>query len=91
MPICPAPSESSGSGSRVWIFHGLALGAAAAATAAAYVYRRPRGFRSLAVGIIPARYASSRFEGKPLALILGKPMIQVRVHLLTHPVRCLAF
>ena len=28
-----------------------------------------------AVGIIPARYKSSRFEGKPLALILGKPMI----------------
>lgn len=29
-----------------------------------------------AVGIIPARYASSRFPGKPLAKILGKPMIQ---------------
>jgi len=28
------------------------------------------------VGIIPARYASSRFEGKALADILGKPMIQ---------------
>lgn len=27
-------------------------------------------------GIIPARYASSRFPGKPLAPILGKPMIQ---------------
>ena len=26
--------------------------------------------------IIPARYQSSRFEGKPLALINGKPMIQ---------------
>lgn len=26
------------------------------------------------VGIIPARYASSRFPGKPLALIAGKPM-----------------
>ncbi|MGG7178115.1 3-deoxy-manno-octulosonate cytidylyltransferase [Clostridium paraputrificum] len=26
--------------------------------------------------IIPARYASSRFPGKPLANILGKPMIQ---------------
>jgi len=26
--------------------------------------------------IIPARYQSSRFEGKPLASILGKPMIQ---------------
>ena len=29
-----------------------------------------------AIGVIPARYASSRFPGKPLADILGKPMIQ---------------
>lgn len=29
-----------------------------------------------AVGVIPARYASTRFPGKPLALIAGKPMIQ---------------
>ncbi len=28
------------------------------------------------LGIIPARYGSSRFPGKPLALIGGKPMIQ---------------
>ncbi len=28
------------------------------------------------VAIIPARYQSNRFEGKPLALIHGKPMIQ---------------
>jgi len=28
------------------------------------------------VGFIPARYQSTRFEGKPLALIAGKPMIQ---------------
>src|SRR5256885_1056393 len=28
------------------------------------------------LGIIPARYASSRFPGKPLALIAGKPLIQ---------------
>lgn len=28
------------------------------------------------LGIIPARYGSTRFEGKPLALIHGKPMIQ---------------
>jgi 3-deoxy-manno-octulosonate cytidylyltransferase (CMP-KDO synthetase) len=27
-------------------------------------------------GIIPARYASSRFPGKPLAMINGKPMVQ---------------
>ncbi|MFC1556635.1 3-deoxy-manno-octulosonate cytidylyltransferase [candidate division KSB1 bacterium] len=31
---------------------------------------------SRAVGIIPARYASSRFPGKPLALIAGRPMIR---------------
>lgn len=29
-----------------------------------------------AIAIIPARYDSSRFPGKPLALIAGKPMIQ---------------
>ncbi|MBU1727599.1 MAG: 3-deoxy-manno-octulosonate cytidylyltransferase [Candidatus Omnitrophica bacterium] len=28
------------------------------------------------IGIIPARYSSSRFEGKVIADILGKPMIQ---------------
>ncbi len=28
------------------------------------------------LGIIPSRYASTRFPGKPLALINGKPMIQ---------------
>ena len=28
------------------------------------------------VGIIPARYASTRFPGKPLALICGKPLLQ---------------
>ncbi len=27
------------------------------------------------IGVIPARYQSSRFPGKPLALIAGKPMI----------------
>jgi 3-deoxy-manno-octulosonate cytidylyltransferase (CMP-KDO synthetase) len=30
----------------------------------------------LATGVIPARYQSERFPGKPLALIQGKPMIQ---------------
>src|SRR5689334_2241701 len=28
------------------------------------------------VGVIPARYASTRFPGKPLHLIAGKPLIQ---------------
>ncbi len=32
--------------------------------------------KSKVVAIIPARYHSNRFEGKPLADILGKPMIQ---------------
>lgn len=84
MPICAPSSDSSASassglGARVWVLHGLALGAAAAAAAVAYLYRRPTGFRSRAVGIIPARFASTRFEGKPLVPILGKPMIQVRL------------
>ncbi len=30
----------------------------------------------LATGVIPARYQSQRFPGKPLALIQGKPMIE---------------
>jgi 3-deoxy-manno-octulosonate cytidylyltransferase (CMP-KDO synthetase) len=29
-----------------------------------------------ALGVIPARYASTRFPGKPLALLAGKPMVQ---------------
>ena len=28
------------------------------------------------IGVIPARYASTRFPGKPLALLEGKPIIQ---------------
>lgn len=28
------------------------------------------------IGVIPARYGSTRFPGKPLALIAGKPLIQ---------------
>ena len=28
------------------------------------------------VGIIPARYSSTRFPGKPLAILGGKPVIQ---------------
>ena len=28
------------------------------------------------LGVIPARYKSTRFEGKPLALINGIPMIK---------------
>ena len=35
-----------------------------------------KGTKMQVVAIIPARYGSSRFPGKPLALIAGKPMIQ---------------
>ena len=33
------------------------------------------GKNTKVVGVIPARYHSTRFEGKPLASLLGKPMI----------------
>ncbi|MCX5885649.1 MAG: 3-deoxy-manno-octulosonate cytidylyltransferase, partial [Proteobacteria bacterium] len=41
------------------------------------VFQQPDSEKRLrAIVIIPARYASTRFQGKPLALLLGKPMIQ---------------
>ncbi|KAK6134606.1 hypothetical protein DH2020_031665 [Rehmannia glutinosa] len=82
MPICSPSSSSSSSSSsstKSWIIHGLAVGAAAAValgTHAYLYYRRSGKFRSRVIGIIPARFASSRFQGKPLVHILGKPMIQ---------------
>src|SRR5438874_826291 len=36
----------------------------------------PQSLPMKILGIIPARYASTRFPGKPLALIAGKPLIQ---------------
>ncbi|XP_010919659.1 3-deoxy-manno-octulosonate cytidylyltransferase, mitochondrial isoform X2 [Elaeis guineensis] len=78
MAICSPSSESSSATSgRAWIVHALVAGAAVAvgAHAAAY-FKWFRKGRSRVVGIIPARFASSRFEGKPLVHILGKPMIQ---------------
>ena len=30
----------------------------------------------MTIAVIPSRYGSSRLEGKPLAMIAGKPMIQ---------------
>ena len=36
----------------------------------------PENFISNVIAVIPARYESSRFPGKPLASIAGKPMIQ---------------
>ncbi|KAL4563209.1 hypothetical protein LXL04_027245 [Taraxacum kok-saghyz] len=56
--------------------YGAAITAAVAVGYAALFVRRSAKFRSQVVGIIPARYASSRFQGKPLVPILGKPMIQ---------------
>ncbi|GAQ78356.1 3-deoxy-manno-octulosonate cytidylyltransferase [Klebsormidium nitens] len=52
---------------------------AGAATAALLIGRQAlfgRRQRQRVIGIIPARYASSRFPGKPLVQILGKSMIQ---------------
>ncbi|XP_011029470.1 PREDICTED: 3-deoxy-manno-octulosonate cytidylyltransferase, mitochondrial [Populus euphratica] len=76
MTLCSSCSSGSSS-TRSWIVHGIVVGGAIAAAigAGAYLFRY-RKFRSQVVGIIPARYASSRFEGKPLVNILGKPMIQ---------------
>ncbi|XP_050882651.1 3-deoxy-manno-octulosonate cytidylyltransferase, mitochondrial isoform X3 [Lathyrus oleraceus] len=85
MAISSSPSSSSSSSSSVassnnskaWIIHGIVIGVSIAAAAGAHAYlRRFNKFRSRVVGIIPARFASSRFSGKPLVQILGKPMIQ---------------
>ncbi|XP_074568118.1 3-deoxy-manno-octulosonate cytidylyltransferase, mitochondrial-like [Curcuma longa] len=77
MAICANSSQSS-SGSRIWVAHAAVLGAAIVAAVGAHFYLRRRSsiFRSRVIGIIPARFDSSRFQGKPLAQILGKPMIQ---------------
>lgn len=78
MTICDS-SSSSGSSTKAWILHGLAAGAALAIAAGAQAYygRRSGKYRSRVIGIIPARFSSTRFQGKPLVHILGKPMIQV--------------
>lgn len=73
-------SSSSSSSTKSWIVHGIIAGAAVAVAIGAHTYLgRSRNFRSRVVGIIPARFASSRFQGKPLVRILGKPMIQVHI------------
>lgn len=53
----------------------FALAAAAAAATAAYLLANRKKKRTRVVGVIPARFKSSRFPGKPLVLIAGKPMI----------------
>ncbi|BAT89529.1 hypothetical protein LR48_Vigan08g017400 [Vigna angularis] len=84
----PSPCSSSSSSSstasfgsstsaKTWIVHGIVAGVAIAAAVGARAYMtRLDKFRSRVLAIIPARYASSRFPGKPLVQILGKPMIQ---------------
>ncbi|ESW05170.1 hypothetical protein PHAVU_011G157900 [Phaseolus vulgaris] len=84
MAPCSSSSSSSSTASfgssttaKTWIVHGIVAGVAIAAAVGARAYMtRFSKFRSRVVGIIPARYASSRFQGKPLVQILGKPMIQ---------------
>ncbi|XP_050882650.1 3-deoxy-manno-octulosonate cytidylyltransferase, mitochondrial isoform X2 [Lathyrus oleraceus] len=85
MAISSSPSSSSSSSSSIassnnskaWIIHGIVIGVSIAVVVGAHAYlRRFNKFRSRVVGIIPARFASSRFSGKPLIQILGKPMIQ---------------
>ncbi|XP_065629875.1 3-deoxy-manno-octulosonate cytidylyltransferase, mitochondrial [Quercus suber] len=75
--MSPTSTTSSTTGS--WLVQGLLAGAAIVVAAGAYAVistRRTAKYRSRVVGIIPARFASSRFQGKPLIPILGKPMIQ---------------
>jgi hypothetical protein len=69
--------EQAGSWSPYLMHAAVAIGAISVAAAANHYWRSCEGGRRRAVGIIPARYKSSRFEGKPLALIMGKPMILV--------------
>ncbi|XP_024029126.1 3-deoxy-manno-octulosonate cytidylyltransferase, mitochondrial [Morus notabilis] len=72
-------SSSSDHDSEPWLAPGVLAGSSAAAAAAAYAVistRQSWRFRRQVLGIIPARFASSRFPGKPLVPILGKPMIQ---------------
>ncbi|KAK8579221.1 hypothetical protein V6N13_142438 [Hibiscus sabdariffa] len=78
MSMCSSSSSSlSSSTAKAWIVHTILAGTALAVAIGARCYLgRARKFRTRVVGIIPARYASSRFEGKPLVHILGKPMIQ---------------
>ncbi|KAI5411289.1 hypothetical protein KIW84_056403 [Lathyrus oleraceus] len=88
MAISSSPSSSSSSSSSIassnnskaWIIHGIVIGVSIAVVVGAHAYlRRFNKFRSRVVGIIPARFASSRFSGKPLIQILGKPMIQFAI------------
>ncbi|XP_031118481.1 3-deoxy-manno-octulosonate cytidylyltransferase, mitochondrial-like [Ipomoea triloba] len=77
MPMCNSSSPPSSSSTKSWLVHALVAGAAVAVAFGAHRYFLRSGkFRSRVIGIIPARFASTRFPGKPLVDILGKPMIQ---------------
>ncbi|XP_057451690.1 3-deoxy-manno-octulosonate cytidylyltransferase, mitochondrial-like [Lotus japonicus] len=70
-------SFDSSNNMTTWIIHGIVAGVTIATVVGAHAYlTRFNKFRSRVIGIIPARFASSRFQGKPLVQILGKPMIQ---------------
>nr|GLL21697.1 3-deoxy-manno-octulosonate cytidylyltransferase, mitochondrial [Ipomoea trifida] len=78
MPMCNSSSPPSSSSTKSWLVHALVAGSAVAVAFGAHRYFLRSGkFRSRVIGIIPARFASTRFLGKPLVDILGKPMIQV--------------
>ncbi|KAF3789656.1 3-deoxy-manno-octulosonate cytidylyltransferase [Nymphaea thermarum] len=78
LSICSPGSDGSHGSSKAVVVHALLAGVAVASAAAAHYYGIHHffGFRRRVVGIIPARFSSSRFQGKPLVNILGKPMIQ---------------
>ena len=85
LPACnSAPAAAAACPMRALARHLPLLSAAAAAAAllltlGAVAWSAPlRRRRSRVLGVIPARYASTRFPGKPLALIAGKPMIQAK-------------
>ncbi|CAH1449913.1 unnamed protein product [Lactuca virosa] len=77
IPKSTCAESSRPMSTKAWLLHGVAVAAALVGAHAYFYYRRSATvFRSRVVGIIPARFASSRFQGKPLVEILGKPMIQ---------------
>lgn len=69
---------SSSSLAPLLVHAAVAAGAITIAAALNHYWFRARlKARPRVVGVIPARFKSSRFEGKPLVHIMGKPMIQV--------------
>ena len=82
MSASTSASDGSNKASALAIKAAIAFSATVAVLAATYAWRQSSSARKKkqrAVAIIPARFASTRFPGKPLALIAGKPMIQARI------------